>query len=598
MIGPYGIVVNEDVLNKNDMINALDKMSDNIDIEDFFNKSCIGQSYSIGMTFRTIGDNKDLAMRQIDPDFLIAFSGYGKLKGEKRLYWAEEMIDKLVPLLRQNNEDGLKRLEGSFLCIAYHDKKLLIISDRLGSKNMYYYDNNNGLFIFAPDVGSVLDSDLFVRKKNIESAKQVLLTGFFVDDETLDKNVFFFPAGSILKKNTNKCCKTEINRYWDMPSTEGAIGTIDSSLIEDFNNKLSQSVYELAELEKHSVIPLSGGLDSRTIACFLAKKQRIKTITYDMGDEVNVAKKVCKVLGGTAIYFNNKMLESDYFKKALFKATQDQKIHSVVNQYFYAPLFRQYFNEQKESAAIYDGIYMDILFSGAPCIYEHFDFDRFLKTYGGNSIDLAVQMFSPLNKADLLKMMEEKYKKLNKILNGCDGIGKSQQFYATGRLRRYCGQALSSRENYCYVFKPGFNYDLMDFGYSLNFKLRRGLLYTLLLNKEFPEVMRIRYKDSYGNRAKTLNEKIIDEYKRFRLKLSSATFGMINYSPFQADYYFLKQKGIDDYRDQLLKKNCLGDIITDSQLLSLFNNTKKKYYYFNLFQRVLFLQQFYAKYNF
>lgn len=598
MIGIYGIVANEEVLQKSSRVDALAKMTNNIDDKDFFNKSFAGSNYSIGITFRTIGENKDLAMKQIDPDFLIAFSGYGKLKGEKRLYWAEEMIEKIVSLFKENNENVLTKLEGSFLCVAIHSKKFFIISDRLGSKNLYYHDNNNGPFIFAPDVGRVLDSGMIVRKKNIKSAKQVLLTGFFLDEETLADNVLYFPAGSILKRYTDKNWKTEFNKYWNIPPTEGVVDTIDSALIEEFNNKLSQSIYELVGLDERSIVPLSGGLDSRTIACFLAERQRIKTITYNMGDEVSVSKKVGKVLAAEPVFFNKKMIELSFFKDALYKSIKEQKIHSVMNQYFYAPLFKQYFREHDESVAIYDGIYMDILFSGAPCIYKHFDFDRFLKTYGGGSIDLISKMSYSINKEGLYGQMEDKYNSIQKELNNGDGVGRSQLFYATGRLRRYVNQSPSSKENYCYVFKPGYNYELMDFGFSLSLKIRKGLLYNELLSKKYPEVMRIRYKDSYGNRAKTFDEKIFDEYKRFRLKLSSATHGIISYTTFQAGYFFLKQKNINDYKNLFTGRNCISEIFTDSQMLKLFHNTKKKHYLFNFFDRVLFLQQFYAKYNF
>lgn len=595
MIGIYGIIANESVLKKSERINAFQKMLDDVDNDDFDNNYISGDNFSIGITYRKLGENKDLSLKKVEDNFIIAFAGYGKFRGEKKLFWSGEMIDKIIPYFLKEGEDILPKIEGSFKCIIISSGKLILVSDRLGSKNLFYYDKNEK-FVFSPYVGCVLSSGLVKKEKNIDGAIQILVTGFFLDDSTLAKNIKRFPAASMMRKNINKMKETEIVRYWSMPKIEGTIDKITPELLENFENKLKQSIYELDELESRSAVPLSGGLDSRAIACFLSYRHKIDTITYDMADEAKIAEKVCNKLKGKPYVITSQMITSKYFAKSLFKVTKEQKIHSVLNQYFYLPFFKEYITKHEDICAIFDGVYMDILFS-APYTYNKFDMDQFLKTYGRGIANLARQS----NMADgkvVYSLYDTLYGNISTLLNNGDGVGKSQLFYATGRLRRLVNECLSSRENYCYVFKPGYNYDLMDFGFSLSLKIRKGLLYTALLKKLFPEVMAIKYKDSYGNREKILNEKLSAGYVNFRSRLSSATQGLIKYSPYQADCFFIRKKRIKDYEEFLVGDNFMSEIFKDTYLLQICKKVLKKYYFFHEFQRILFIQQFYKRYNF
>lgn len=596
MIGLYGIIAKEDILNKNDRSEAFVKMSNHISKNDFINKTYGRTNFSIGITTRGFGENKDLSIKAVDNDIIIAFAGYGKLSGETKLFWAEEMIEKIIPLFKESGLGTLSSIEGSFQCLIFADGQLIIISDRFSSKNLFYYDAKD-IFIFAPDVGRLISSGIIPKEKNIYAATQILLSGFFLDDSTLVNNIFRFPYASLFIKDIHDPSKSKMSRYWNVPKTEGTIDSITPELVESLSDKLQQSIYELSDLENRAIIPLSGGLDSRTIACFISKKQKLKTLTYDMGDETKLSNKVCKKLFGEPYYFSNDLIISDYFRKTLYDFIYNQNIHSVPNQYFYAPLFKEYFMKHKEDRAIYDGVYMDILFS-APYTNKIFDFDRFNKTYGGKRTSQVVEISYSLDEADLKSLMKNIYNDILLNFDESDGVGKSQLFYATGRLRRYCTESFLSRENYCYVFKPGYNYELMNFGFNLSLRIRKGLLYTTLLRKMFPEVMSILYKDSYGNREKTFYEKIHMKYKNIRLNISAATRGLIMYPSFQTEYLFLKKKEIANYNNLFLHQNNINELLDDSSLTWLFNMVMKKQYLFNLFQRVLFLQQFYNRFNF
>ena len=102
----------------------------------------------------------------------------------------------------------------------------------------------------------------------------------------------------------------EFSRYWDIPQCDNASREISSDLINELAEKMHQAVFELLALEPNAYIGLSGGLDSRAIACFLSKEIKVKAITY--GAEIPLGKKVGEVLGADMTF-----LADEYFLQVL-----------------------------------------------------------------------------------------------------------------------------------------------------------------------------------------------------------------------------------------------------------------------------------------
>jgi hypothetical protein len=120
----------------------------------------------------------------------------------------------------------------------------------------------------------------------------------------------------------------------------------------------------------------------------------------------------------------------------------------------------------------------------------------------------------------------------------------------------------------------------------------------MLLKREFPRVMKIRYKDSYANRREMFLEKVRRYYVDSRLRLSNLSKGRMRYAAYQINDYFGKGSRIDEYRNTFLGGNHLKQIMSSEKKEKIFRKTKEKHYFFNLFQRVLFLEQFYASHGF
>jgi len=592
MFGIYGIFGDEFQLNPDIRQRSFNHMSGDVDGHDFENQYIHRENFSIGITKRKIGGNKDIALKEVCDEFVIAFCGYGKFRGEKRLFWADEMIDRIALRFPDEGKQILDKIEGSFIFLAANKNNLVIVNDRFASKNLFYH-NSDHYFIFAPDVGRIVSSDLTGREKNIDAAVQILTSGFFLDDSTLVKNISRISSASIIEKQTSCFSRINIKKYWHFPRYEGETDKLDSNLIDEFSYLLEQSIMELADLENNFIVPLSGGLDSRAIACYLSNHFQLTTLTYDNKEEAAIARKVCKALKAEFNYFSNRRLKDKYFTEHIRNSISIPSVHAITNQFFYEPLFKKYFSENSNKSALFDGVYLDILFSG-PYVYKSFDYQDFLRTYGGGSVNL-IEHYSELSKAFMLNTLRNVYDELSKEFGSGDGVGKSQFFYSHGRLRRYVLESGNNRLNYCYTFCPGFNYTLTDFGYGLSLQLRRGMLYKDTMFRMFPDVMKIKFKDSYGIRKASFFEKLRKKYINMRFNLSYGTNGLIKYFPFQLEYYFFNENHLDDYRHLFTKESFIPEIFDSSQLEKIFEIVKKKQYMINIFQRVMFIQQFYQR---
>lgn len=593
MIGIYGIISNEDILDRHERIDAFSRMSNDVDQNDFYNKTISGNNFSIGITSRNIGENKDLSLKAFDDSYIIAFSGYGKYPGDKRLFWANEMIERIRSYTIETDAKEITDIEGSFFALILASGKLQVISDRFSSKSLFYYDTKK-VFVFAPDIGRIVSSGLVPKEKNIMAAKQILIYDYFLGDQTLVIGVLRFPPATILNKRISKHGKSAIGKYWNMPKTEGSIDALTPELVEEFHIKMCQAVNELAKLESESVVSLSAGLDSRAIACCISEHQKLNALTFDMRDETDIAEKVVRAVGGQIDRFSNYDVCSAYFRGHLKKIVEEQRFHVVLNQYFYNPLFRKYFTENQDMRGLFDGIYLDVLFNGNR-VFSNFKSEDFLRLFGGASI---VERITRITDSEIQNMAAGIYNEMTKDFEGSDGVGMSQYFYVISRLIRYVNESLCAKENYAYVLKPGYNYDLTDFAFALSLRLRKGLLYKAMLFRYFPGIMKVQFKDSYGIRMETYAETYHKMYAKGRMMLWNLTKGLIKYSPYQIHFLLLQKKEIEDYKEMFLSTNNIEEIIEDGGKAEIFRMTKRKHYFLPLFERALFLQQFYGRYGF
>ena len=103
------------------------------------------------------------------------------------------------PCTEHYGRDFVARLRGAF-CAAILDeprRKLLLITDRLGSYNIYWHDGP-GRFLFASSLNAILRDAAVEPWLNPHAVADYLTFGFLLGDKTLDTTVRLLPAASIL----------------------------------------------------------------------------------------------------------------------------------------------------------------------------------------------------------------------------------------------------------------------------------------------------------------------------------------------------------------------------------------------------------------
>jgi len=159
-------------------------------------------------------------------------------------------------------------LNGVFNLFIYFktENRLLIINDRFGLKPLYYYDDDR-FFVFSSEVKSIINSGLVKKQINWSAWREFFAFQYLPSDKTFFKNIYKTPSGLIMN-----VCGKEIS-FIDRTRKQGNSKSLD---LQHNINKLMVSLKNSARkvfpiFQKETVLSLSGGYDSRTVA-FLFKK--------------------------------------------------------------------------------------------------------------------------------------------------------------------------------------------------------------------------------------------------------------------------------------------------------------------------------------
>ncbi len=182
----------------------------------------------------------------------------------------------LLRMFMKYKENCLQYFNGMFAFVLYNkrNKEVFIARDRLGIKPLYIY-NSGSETIVASEISAIHKMvSLEVDEFGLRQYKKLRMT---VNNDTVYKNVKFFPAGSYLYNN-------KVFKYWSLPVEE-------KEAPED--EELKILIDDAVNLRMRSDVPvssyLSGGLDS-TIITALARPNASWTIGFDSLNEFKWSK--------------------------------------------------------------------------------------------------------------------------------------------------------------------------------------------------------------------------------------------------------------------------------------------------------------------
>lgn len=437
--------------------------------------------------------NRDLQpVNSNDGRYTLLFHGeiynYKELKDE---IGAEESLSTsklLLALYEKYRNDLVFKLKGAFNIIIWDgkEKKLTVINDRYGLRPIYYSQHNNGLYL-ASEVKAILTCNDVSKNVDDSAIASLFFFGFVMENKTYFESIKLLPPASLLVFKNNKI---SISNYWDFNFLDRNEGKTQGYYEQRLGNLILQAIQRHVKDSVRITVPLSGGLDSRTILASIPKEHYpINTVTFgtkDM-DDVKIAQRVSDASGANHHYLE--ILPEDIINNAkkIVNITDGMIsfLHSTGNMKF--ELIKDYTN------VCLDGMQPFGSFFSPVAIFKRKE-----------KLLIADYLFRPIS-TDLAKSLfiRSYYKKIRdyprqiveNISRKCKSTSTSSIIdysIATQYVRRFVNYGNLVKRAHVEVRSPFFDNDLVDFIVNTPPQERRyQFLYTRTFSRLFPELSKI-----------------------------------------------------------------------------------------------------------
>lgn len=222
-----------------------------------------------------------------------------ELKGRGHKFYTNSDTEVLAHLYEEYGINIVEQLNGMFAFALWDKKKneLYLARDRLGIKQLYYYQENYKI-AFASDIRSLLTLSWIDRKPNWAAISDYLALLYIPSPLTAFENIFCLPQATWMRISKNG---VTFKKYWKLEDyAQTNLALKENEVIESFENLLTDSI----KLRLRSDVPLgvflSGGLDSSTLASFVAKISNHPVRTFTVGfdseefSELGAAKEIAE----------------------------------------------------------------------------------------------------------------------------------------------------------------------------------------------------------------------------------------------------------------------------------------------------------------
>lgn len=242
--------------------------------------------------------------------------------------------------------DCLKRFNGMFAFGLWDStrEQLWLVRDRLGVKPLFYSCSPHRL-LFGSEIKTILCDTTLQRSLNIEALAYYLALNYTPAPYTLFSNICQVLPGHYLLVDASG--NLEDVEYWDLIYNEGNTYP-EREAIEEFTTLLEDSV----RLRLVSDVPfgvfLSGGLDSSSVAYWMAKNLREPVKTFSIGfsedtfDELHYAREAARTIRAEA---HERLVTADtaaILPKIVYHAEEPTADSSMAAVYYLAQTAREH----------------------------------------------------------------------------------------------------------------------------------------------------------------------------------------------------------------------------------------------------------------
>lgn len=399
----------------------------------------------------------------------------------------------------------LPKINGQFSACIYDffEKKLSLISDRFGTRPVYYAYYNNKFF-FSPEVKSLI-LDKFNKNINYNAISDLFHFGHLFGYKTMFKDVHQLPEASVLIFQNGKI---EIKRYWDYPYNEEVYKKVKFSKKEIYNyfEMMKEIMYNSMKRQTNKnrdkiLFSLSGGLDSRWVIA-VAKKMKIEPlIAFTMGEE-NSEDMIYATLVANSLNVNHigfKIQPNDIWKNAILYSYISDYM-SMINAPIQGFECLKYFFRKEEitiTSQMCDAVFGSTLYRKRikMLINNHWNDETqkiILNIFNLFNAKKICAVFSP----DMFQRIKENYLETpqNYINNLLDKSPVYSYFNLLmnehGRRGTLGGNILNNL--FFETRMPSYDNQLIEFAYSIPIELRKNqYIYRETFNRVFPELASI-----------------------------------------------------------------------------------------------------------
>jgi len=437
--------------------------------------------------------NRDLRpVNSSDGRYTLFFHGeiynYKELKDEIGIEQALSPSKLLLALYEKYRNDFVFKLNGAFNIIIWDgkEKKLTVINDRYGLQPIYYSRHKNELYL-ASEVKAILSCNDVSKNVDHSAIASLFFFGFVMENKTYFESIKLLPPASLLVFKNNQI---SISNYWDFNFLDRNEGKTQDYYEQRLGNLILQAIQRHVKDGVRITVPLSGGLDSRTILASIGKEHYpINTVTFgtkDM-DDVKIARRVSETLGTNHDYLE--ILPEDIINSAkkVVNITDGMIsfLHSTGNMKL--ELIREH---------------TDVCLDGMQPFGSFFSPFALFKRK--KKLLIADYLFRPIS-TDLAKSLfiHSYYKKIRdypreiveNISRKCKSTSTSSIIdysIATQYVRRFVNYGNLVKRTHVQVRSPFFDNDLVDFIVNTPPHERRyQYLYTRTFSRLFPELSKI-----------------------------------------------------------------------------------------------------------
>jgi asparagine synthase (glutamine-hydrolysing) len=184
-------------------------------------------------------------------------------------------------------EACLDRIDGMFAFAVWdqHERRLSLCRDRLGIKPCYWMRNGSE-FLFASEIGALLQSSGQRHALNPEAIRNLLDYGYIASPHTISQAVFQLEPGQMLTIRANG----DVGRrtYWTAVDRKLALhgsfaSVADDTLQDDTDACIRQAVEACTVADVPLGTFLSGGIDSTLVTAIAVNAQGPHLKTFSMG---------------------------------------------------------------------------------------------------------------------------------------------------------------------------------------------------------------------------------------------------------------------------------------------------------------------------